>query len=98
MSLNYEVRNCWKSGDEQSQLKFVVARALGGELQPLPGERRETDIVLGRPRKMTGFVQLTMPSRWRGDGWLYRLEARGVSFVDRSLEWTRGNGIPGTGD
>lgn len=85
LSLNYEVRNCWKPDDEQSQLKLVVARALGGELQPLPGERRETDIALGRPRKMTGFVQLNMPSRWRGDGWLYRLEAPGVSFVDRSL-------------
>ena len=85
LSLNYEVRNCWKPDEEQSQLKLVVARALGGELQPLPGERRETDIALGRPRKMTGYVQVNMPSRWRGDGWLYRLEAPGVSFVDRSL-------------
>lgn len=85
LSLNYEVRDCWKSTDDESQLKLVVARAVGGELQPLPGERREADIALGRPRKMTGFVQLNMPSRWRGDGWLHRLEAAGVSFIDRSL-------------
>jgi transglutaminase-like putative cysteine protease len=85
LSLNYEVRDCWKSADDESQLKLVVARALSGELQPLPGERRETDIGLGRPRKMTGFLQLNMPSRWRGNGWLYRLQASGVSFVDRSL-------------
>nr|WP_246583729.1 DUF3857 domain-containing protein [Bradyrhizobium iriomotense] len=85
LSLNYEVRDCWKPADDGSQLKLVVARALGRELQPLPGERREIDIVLGRPRKMTGFVRLNMPSRWRGDGWLYRLEASGVSFIDRSL-------------
>lgn len=63
----------------------MVSRALGGELQPLPGERREADIALGRPRKMTGFIQLNMPRRWRGDGWLYRLEAPAVSFIDRSL-------------
>lgn len=85
LSLNYEVRDCWKSADDEPQLKLVVSRALGGELQPVPGERRETDIALGRPRKMTGFVQLNMPSRWRGNGWLYRLEASGVSLIDRSL-------------
>lgn len=85
LSLNYEVRDCWKPADDGSQLKLVVSRALGGELQPLPGERREADIALGRPRKMTGFIQLNMPRRWRGDGWLYRLEAPAVSFIDRSL-------------
>lgn len=85
LSLNYEVRNCWKSANGESQLKLVAARALGGELQALPGERRETDIALGRPRKMTAFLQMNMPSRWRGDGWLYHLETPGVRFIDRSV-------------
>lgn len=85
LSLNYEVRDCWKPASEASQFTLAAKRALGGELQPLPGERREIDIALGRPRKMTSYLQLNMPSPWRGDGWLFRLEAPGVSFIDRSL-------------
>jgi len=58
---------------------------LGGELQPVPGEHRESEIVLGRPRKITAFVKLNMPSRWRGHGWLFRFDASAVGYIDRSL-------------
>lgn len=83
LTFNYEVRDCWKPADDGSRLNLNVVRAVGRELQAISGERRETDIVLGRPRKLTSFVQLNMPRRWDIGGWLRRFEASCITFVDR---------------
>src|SRR5262249_22226724 len=50
LALSYEIRDCWKSNNENSRLDFVIAAGVARDLQLLPAVRRETEIHLGRPR------------------------------------------------
>jgi hypothetical protein len=83
LALSYEIPDCWKPGSEGSRLEFFIAAGVSGDLQPLSAGRRETEIFLGRPRKITGVIQFHMPSSWQGGGWSNRLEASGVTYTDR---------------
>jgi transglutaminase-like putative cysteine protease len=74
----------WKTGGANSPLVFAVAdMATVHELRPLAEVRRETEIFLGRPRKVTNLMRVHMPRRWPGDGWIHRLEAPGIAYQSR---------------
>lgn len=74
----------WKPRSGSAPLEFAVADMVtSGELYPLVEVRRENDIYLGRPRKITNLLRVNMPRRWSGDGWLRRLDAPRIDFVDR---------------
>lgn len=84
VTLAYEIRDCWKPGNASAELNLVVASGtFSGELHPLAGVRRETDIHLRRPRKITSFLRLNMPCRWGDEGWSHRFEAPHISYTDR---------------
>ena len=83
--LNFEIRDCWKQANDGKRLSFGIIDAVitGSELNPLRGTPRQTEIYLGRPRKITRFLHMDMPRRWTGTGWWHDCEAPGVKFVNR---------------
>lgn len=84
ITLSYEIRDCWRPGKAGVGLDLVApSGAFGGELLPLSGASRETDVYLGRPRKLTSRLQLNMPCRWSGTAWLHQTEAAHLNYVDR---------------
>lgn len=78
---SYEILDCWKPSSDGSRLSFPIVVGFGQELQVLPNERRETEIFVGRPRKMTSRVQINMPRSWGGGGWQHRFEKIPVAYV-----------------
>jgi hypothetical protein len=81
--LNYEIRDCWKPAGA-GRLSFGITDVtVTGELAPLQGTQRRTDIFLGRPRKTTHVVRMDMPCRWAGQGWFHKHRAPGVSYISR---------------
>ncbi|WFU81861.1 DUF3857 domain-containing protein [Bradyrhizobium sp. CIAT3101] len=75
----------WKTGGANSPLVFPIAdMATVHELHPLAELRRENEIFLGRPRKITNLIKVNMPRRWPGDGWIRRLEAPGIDYSSRA--------------
>jgi transglutaminase-like putative cysteine protease len=81
VTLNYEIRNCWKAVPAGRRLAFnLVDNALAGELGPLAASQRAADIFLGRPRRLTKRSRLHMPTRWLGDGWRREEHTAGVNF------------------
>jgi transglutaminase-like putative cysteine protease len=81
--LSYEIPDCWKRLDDGKRLSLrITDAALNSELTPLKGIGRQTEIFLGRPRKVTRYVRIDMPCKWRGGGWLHNLEKPGLSYVD----------------
>jgi transglutaminase-like putative cysteine protease len=84
LELTYEIRDCWKPGNDGSQLNFTIADvAVSRDLQPLAGVQRKTEIYLGRPRKMTSYVRLNMPCNWSGGGWSHESDTSCVRYADR---------------
>lgn len=83
LSFSYEIPDCWKPSSQGSRLDFVIAAGVAQELQVLSAVRRETDICLGRPRKVTSYIQCYMPSSWEGGGWSNKVSAPGVTYADR---------------
>jgi Domain of Unknown Function with PDB structure (DUF3857) len=83
--LTYEIRDCWKQGDDGKRLSFSIPDAVltGGELNPLRGSERKTEIYLGRPRKITRYLRLNMPRKWSGNGWWHAQDTPGLSYVNR---------------
>src|SRR5262249_4213720 len=82
VTLHYEIRNCWKGDSASRHLIFrIVDDAVSGELQPVKGGQRETQIYLGSPRKITRILRLNMPSSWTGDGWRNLSEAGSIKFM-----------------
>jgi transglutaminase-like putative cysteine protease len=82
--LAYEIHDCWKPGNDGSQLDFTVADvAVSRDLQSLANAPRENEIFLGRPRKITSYIRLNMPCNWSGSGWSRELEASCIRYVDR---------------
>jgi transglutaminase-like putative cysteine protease len=78
----FEICEAWKR-DEQGRLAFVTAdHILCRELAPLPGAPRQTDIFLGRPRKLTRRVRMEMPRKWIGNGWHRTQETSSLGYVD----------------
>jgi hypothetical protein len=81
VTLNYEIRNCWKAAPTGRRLAFnLVDHALAGELGPLTASHRVADIFLGRPRRLTKRSRLHMPRRWPGEGWRREEHMAGLSF------------------
>jgi Domain of Unknown Function with PDB structure (DUF3857) len=84
VKLTYEIRNCWKLMREPKLLAFeTVDTLVAGELQPLKGMERTTPIMLGRPRKTTHSVRMTMPCEWHGEGWVSNIEVSGMRYSSR---------------
>lgn len=84
--LKLTIPSGWQPGSAGAPLVFAVAdMATNRELHPLVQSRREADIFLARPRKITNMLRLNMPRRWLGDGWSRNLEARNINFVDRLM-------------
>jgi hypothetical protein len=82
--LSYEVPDCWRRLDDGKRLGLPITdTALSSELNPLKGIERQTEIFLGRPRKVTRCVRIDMPRKWKGSGWQHQLETPGLSYVDR---------------
>jgi transglutaminase-like putative cysteine protease len=80
---SYEIRECWKRGDNQGRLSFRIADLITSkEIATLRDTRRHGDIYLGRPRVASYRAQLHMPRRWPGDGWRHVLEEPGLRFTD----------------
>jgi hypothetical protein len=83
---SYEIRDCWKPGKSASHFDLVVASgSFRGELQPLSGVNRKTDIYLGRPRRITSVLKLNMPCGWVDNGWLHRFETSRARYTDNFL-------------
>jgi transglutaminase-like putative cysteine protease len=80
--MSYEIRDCWKPSNDRSRLDFSFAAGLGQELQMLSNVRREAEIYVGCPRKITSRVQLNMPRSWGGRGWQHRFEGSRVAYVN----------------
>jgi transglutaminase-like putative cysteine protease len=79
----YEIHDCWKA-IEGGRLRFeIVDPVVAGELGALPRTQRQTDIYLGRPRKITRHVRMEMPYGWDGEGWDRVCEAPGLRHTDR---------------
>lgn len=84
LTFNYEIPDCWKQTNKAGRLSFDITDAsVAGELSPLRATPRQTEIYLGRPRKITRHVRMDMPRRWAGDGWWQEHEAPGVRYVNR---------------
>lgn len=82
----YDIHDCWKSVGNDGQLGFpIVDWLLGRELQPIGATARETEIFLGRPRRIYRCVHLRMPCGWRGGAWQRPLTASQIDFIDRLL-------------
>lgn len=80
----YELRNCWKPTNDGRLLAFeTIDTLVAGELQPLKGMQRTTPIMLGRPRKITHNVRMTMPCEWYGEGWEYDQRVFGMRYTGR---------------
>ena len=83
LALSYEIRDCWKVASEGSRLDFVIATGVSRDLQPISAGRREADIYLGRPRKITSVIQCHMPSNWQVAGSSNSLKGSGLTYADR---------------
>jgi hypothetical protein len=82
--LSYEIPDCWRRLDDGKRLGLrITDTALSSELNPLKGVERQTEIFLGRPRKVTRCVRIDMSRQWKGSGWQHELKAPGLSYVDR---------------
>jgi hypothetical protein len=82
--LSYEIRDCWKQMEKPRTLSVTfVDNLLPGELALLKQLQRRSDIYLGRPRKMTRRICISMPRKWSGEGWQHNQEAPGLGFSDR---------------
>jgi hypothetical protein len=78
----YEMRDCWKRGKDPKQLSLsVVDSVTSRELQPLNNAHRQTDIYLGRPRKVTSHLRVNMPCRWAGSGWFHENHEPGIGYT-----------------
>lgn len=83
MVLKLAIPDAWKAGEAGKPLFFrTVDLATGHELKSLPGPRRDADIYLGRPRKITNLVHIKMPVKWNG-GWALRFEASHLGLINR---------------
>jgi transglutaminase-like putative cysteine protease len=80
--LSYEIRDCWKPSNDESRWGFAIAAGFGQELQVLSTARREAEIYLGPPRRITSRVELKMPRSWGGRGWQHRFEASRVAYLN----------------
>jgi transglutaminase-like putative cysteine protease len=65
----YQIAEAWRR-DSAGRWGFEIADHFTlKELAPLKNPRRSAEIFLGRPRRVVWRAQLTMPCRWRGEGW-----------------------------
>jgi hypothetical protein len=82
---SYEIRDCW-TREPDGKLSFKIADDFTvKELAVLKDTRRQSDILLGRPRKASWRAQLHMPRRWRGTGWSDVLDEPGIRFSSELL-------------
>lgn len=81
---NFEIRDCWKQANGRGLLGFDITDTVAvGELAQLRGIQRQTDIHLGRPRKITHRVRMDMPRKWAGAGWHNEHQAPGIRYSNR---------------
>lgn len=81
-SFTYEIGGCWKPGKGPKQLILSVADStLFRELQPINDAHRQTDIYLGRPRKVTSHLRVNMPCKWMGSGWYHEYQEPGMEYT-----------------
>jgi hypothetical protein len=65
-SFAYRIPDCWKP-ETNKRLRFDLVDAfIWRELGPLKGLDRQSDIYLGRPRKITSRAIMEMPRKWLG--------------------------------
>jgi transglutaminase-like putative cysteine protease len=82
--LSYHVPKCWRPAETGKNLAFdVVDTALPGELSVLNSVARQSDIYLGRPRRLTRRIILIMPKRWAGEGWSHAEHMTGATYTNR---------------
>lgn len=80
----YEIPHCWKPTERDGQVSFKFTDTdLVRELGLLNVTQRQDDIYLGRPRKVTRYLRITMPCKWSGAGWSDDQQTTGLSYVDR---------------
>jgi hypothetical protein len=83
VKLSYEIRGCWKQDKSGGRLSLqIIDAVLTDELAPTRAIQRETEIYLGRPRKITRHLHMKMPRQWFGNGWRRTYEAPGLRYVN----------------
>jgi transglutaminase-like putative cysteine protease len=67
----YEIADCWKREPGRGRLEFSIADHFTiKELAAPKSTRRNSEILLGRPRTVRWRAHIQMPHRWGGRGWL----------------------------
>jgi transglutaminase-like putative cysteine protease len=66
----YEIAECWKHEPAKGRWGLNIADHFTiKELAVLKSTRRNSEILLGRPRRVVWRACIKMPRRWAGDGW-----------------------------
>jgi transglutaminase-like putative cysteine protease len=66
----YEIAECWKREPGKNRWEFAIADHFTiKELAAPKSTRRNSEILLGRPRTVVWRARVQMPRRWGGRGW-----------------------------
>jgi hypothetical protein len=78
-----ETRDAWKLDERGGRLRFHLTDTIfGEELRSPRGTQRQTEVYLGRPRKITRHVRMNMLRKWFSQGWRHAHQASGLSYID----------------
>jgi hypothetical protein len=76
----YDVRNIWTGGSSGPLRLTTQDKLFSGALSVLPGDKRRTDIFLGRPRRLERHLTVNMPRPWPMRGWTRSVTAPGLTY------------------
>ncbi len=82
MHCSYDIPDAWQAGEKRQTRNFpLVDTVTNKELAKLQVVRRQSGILLGRPRGVSWRATVTMPRSWKGKGWNQVIEEPGLRFV-----------------